>query len=292
MMSDNRRIKSTTLTTIMLFVIVALWGIFAAVFGIYDLEISHLFVNQSSIWGNIGADYGELPGFSLICVSICILLGSLFENKRKQKIPFYTIIVITLGSLIYFLIIQDYEVAKYLIAIGIGPIFYVPIFYQKDLKKFRKISWVILLLAILNPLIFVQIMKLLTQRIRYRNLLDNGFENYLRWYASLGPSVEYNSFPSGHTAMGWMLLPLVIAVKQLKWKNPLRILVIIAVLFVGVFVGLSRIKVGAHYASDVLFSTGAAFVYTLILHHWFYLNKPKKSLMTKNGKISDAETTE
>ncbi len=291
-MSDNLRMKSTTLTTIMLFVIVALWGIFAAVFGIFDLEISHLFINRSSIWGNIGADYGELPGFCLICVSICILFGSLFDNKHKQKIPFFIIIATTFGSLIYFLIIHNYDIAKYLIALGIGPIFFVPIFYQKDLKEFRKISWVILLLAIFNPLFFVQIMKLLTQRVRYRNLLDIGLENYSRWYASFGLSTDNNSFPSGHTAMGWMLLPLIIAVKQLKWRNPLRILVILFVLFVGVFVGLSRVKVGAHYASDVLFSTGAAFVYTIILHQWFYLSEATGSLIANNEEISEVVTVE
>ncbi len=291
-MSNNWRLKSTSITTIMLFVIVAVWGIFAAVFGMFDLEISQLIVNQNSIWGNIGAEYGELPGFCLIIISISILFGSLFDNKHKQKIPFYLLFVLSLGPLIYFLIIQNYDIAKYLIAMGIGPIFFVPIFYQKDLKKFRKISWVILLLAIFNPLFFVQIIKLLTQRIRYRNLLDIGFDNYSRWYASLGPSTDYNSFPSGHTAMGWMLLPLIIAVKQLKWKNPLKILVIIGVLFVGIFVGVSRIKVGAHFASDVLFSTCAAFVYTIILHKWFYLSEATDSLKANNEEISEEVTVE
>lgn len=291
-MSSNWRMKGTTITIGMLFVIIALWGILAALFGIYDLEISHLFVNQTSIWGNIGVDYGELPGFCLIVISVSILLGSLFDNKHKQKIPFYITFVISLGLLIYFLVIQNYDTAKYLIVLGIGPIFFVPIFYQKDLKEFRKISWVILLLAIFNPLFFVQIMKLLTQRIRYTSLLNEGLENYSRWYASFGPSTENNSFPSGHTAMGWMLLPLIIAVKQLKWRNPLRILVIIFVFFVGIFVGISRIKVGAHFASDVLFSTGAAFVYTVILHQWFHLTDPTNSLKTKKREIYDKAMVE
>ncbi len=286
-MLRNWKIKSTTKTPIILFVIVAFWGIFAALFGMFDLEISQLFVNQNSIWGNIGAEFGELPGFCIIIISICILLGSLFESKHRQKIPSYIIIAITLGLFIYFLIIQNYEITKYCITIGIGPLIFIPTFYQKDMKEFRKISWVILLLAIFNPLFFVQVTKLLTQRIRYRNLLDEGLENYSRWYASFGPSTENNSFPSGHTAMGWMLLPLIITVKQLKWRNPLKILVITIILFIGVFVGISRIKVGAHFASDVLFSTCAAFVYTVILHQWFYLSEVSNSLRTKKREFND-----
>ena len=34
----------------------------------------------------------------------------------------------------------------------------------------------------------------------------------------------------------------------------------------GIFVGLSRIVIGAHYASDVLFSTGIVLVVTLFLY--------------------------
>jgi membrane-associated phospholipid phosphatase len=264
------------LISILLLVIFAIWGVLAAVFGIYDLGISQLFVNQNSVWGIIGADYGEIPGFCLLLIAIGILIGSLFNNKHKQKIPSYIIIIICLGFLIYALVIGEYDGIQYPIGMIISLIGFVSIFYVKDFREFRRISWVILLLGLFNPLFFVQMMKLLTHRIRYRNLLDIGFENYTSWFSSFGPNTEHNSFPSGHTAMGWMLLPLIIPVLKMKWKHPLKIITLIIVFFVGIFVGLSRIKVGAHFASDVLFSTGAAFVYTILLYQWFYNTKIKR----------------
>ena len=127
-------------------------------------------------------------------------------------------------------------------------------------------------------------MKLLTQRIRYRNLLDIGLDNFTTWYSSFGPNADNNSFPSGHTAMGWMFLPFLISVRNFKWKHPLKILTIVGIFSFGLFVGLSRIKVGAHYASDVLFPSCAGFVYTLFLYRWLYYSKEISSEQTNEKK--------
>ncbi|MCK4479401.1 MAG: phosphatase PAP2 family protein [Candidatus Lokiarchaeota archaeon] len=70
-----------------------------------------------------------------------------------------------------------------------------------------------------------------------------------------------------------MFLPLLITVKDRKNTDAIKILVYILILGWGLFVGLSRIIVGAHYASDVLFSTGFAAVTTLLLYRKYYLNK-------------------
>jgi len=75
--------------------------------------------------------------------------------------------------------------------------------------------------------------------------------------------------------MGWMFLPLLITVKDRKIKDPLRIIITVLVIGWGLFVGLSRIVVGAHYASDVLFSTGAATFVTIFLYIRFYKKRNK-----------------
>ncbi|GAG81652.1 unnamed protein product, partial [marine sediment metagenome] len=41
----------------------------------------------------------------------------------------------------------------------------------------------------------------------------------------------------------------------------------------AIFVGLSRIVLGAHYASDVLFSAGVASVVTILMYRQLYLKK-------------------
>lgn len=63
------------------------------------------------------------------------------------------------------------------------------------------------------------------------------------------------SFPSGHAAASivmYGLLAYLILIRRNKMKTPARLAVVIAVLWVGVFIGTSRLALGVHYPSDVL----------------------------------------
>ncbi|MHA1742683.1 MAG: phosphatase PAP2 family protein, partial [Candidatus Heimdallarchaeota archaeon] len=73
------------------------------------------------------------------------------------------------------------------------------------------------------------------------------------------------------------------------FKDPKRIGTIVAVFFWGVFVAISRVRIGAHYASDVLFSTGLAFLVTIFLQYFFYLWKRKKTISEKE-ETKDSST--
>ncbi len=265
-MTDNTsKLNVKTLTLI----VIVIWVILGIIFGLYDLAISTAVVDEASIWGNFGADYGEIPGYALIIIALATLLGSLFTNVKMQKIPGYIGIVI---GVLFILFIDD---DKY-VNMGWGFIFslliYIVITWNKDWKRYRNISGVVALLAVINPLLFVQIAKILCGRVRFRDL-EMGFTNFTPWFLPPGISGDGSSFPSGHTAMGWMFLPLLIAVKDRKIKDPLKIIVSVLVIGWGLFVGLSRIAVGAHYASDVLFSTGAATIVTIFLYTRFYRNR-------------------
>jgi len=256
----------------LILIVIVIWVILSVIFGIYDLAISITVVDETSIWGNFGADYGETPGYALIAIALATLLGGLFSNLKLQKIPAYVGVVV---GVLFILLIDD---EKY-INVGWSLIFSLLIYtiftWNKDWKHYRNISGVVALLAVINPLLFVQIAKILCGRVRFRDL-DPGYTNFTYWFLPPGISGDGSSFPSGHTAMGWMFLPLLIAVKDRKIKDPLRIIVSVLVIGWGLFVGLSRIAVGAHYASDVLFSTGAATITTIFLYTRFY-SKGNKS---------------
>jgi membrane-associated phospholipid phosphatase len=145
----------------------------------------------------------------------------------------------------------------------------------KNLKEYNTIATVIIWLAVINPLIFVQITKVMCGRVRFNNLLP-GYSNYTPWYLPPGPlsGIQGNaSFPSGHTAMGWMFLPLLIGIRNKKWNDPVKILIIILVIGFGLFLGASRIVTGDHYASDILFSTGVAAIATIWLYQKYYIDK-------------------
>ncbi|TKJ23990.1 MAG: hypothetical protein CEE43_02160 [Promethearchaeota archaeon Loki_b32] len=252
----------------LLLIIVIVWVILALVFGFTDLEISKAVVDDSSEWGIFGRDYGEVPGYALIAIALSTFLGSFNNNLNLQKIPAYISVIVG----VLFIIFAGDETNLYTGWCLIIPlIFYVIITWNKDWKNYRTLAGIISLLAIINPLVLVQIIKLLWGRVRFRDL-SLGFVDYTPWFLPQGITGN-QSFPSGHTAMGWMFLPLLIIVKDRKNTDAVKILSSILILGWGLFVALSRIVVGAHYASDVLFSTGFAAVITILLYRKYYLNK-------------------
>ncbi|MHA1293855.1 MAG: phosphatase PAP2 family protein [Promethearchaeota archaeon] len=271
-MSIAEKIKES-ITAKLLLIIIIPWIILAIVFGFTDLEISKAIVNEESTWGNFGAEYGEAPGYGLIGIGIVILIGCSTEDIKKQKLGAFIVIIITMILFAWGIADNDKELMIYGGFIGIPILIFTIFLYNEDWNKYKTIAAVIVLLAILNPLLFVQITKILAGRVRYRNL-ETSTIGYTPWWAPPGLSSGLSgnaSFPSGHTAMGWMFLPLLIIVKDRDWKDPIKILTWILVIGWGLFVALSRIVVGAHYASDVLFSTGMAALITILLYRKFYL---------------------
>ncbi|MFX1392862.1 MAG: phosphatase PAP2 family protein [Promethearchaeota archaeon] len=262
----------SNLTKLIISVIIV-WIILAIIFGITDLEISKAIVNRDSRWADIGNDYGEAPGYGIIAIAIAIIIGSYQQDLKKQKIAAYIFIMIGAIILGLALIYNNIWFIAFGGGISIGILLFLIFAFKKDWKDFKTIAIVIFLLAVINPLIFVQITKVLCGRVRF-NDLSSDYSNFTPWFLPPGPisGLKGNaSFPSGHTSMGWMLLPLLILIKDLKWKDPKKLIITILVICWGLYLGISRIVTGDHYASDVLFSTGVAFVATILLYKKFYL---------------------
>jgi undecaprenyl-diphosphatase len=259
----------------LLIAVLVCWIILAIFFGFTDLEISKTFVNRESIWANIGKYYGEGPGYGIIAVAIAIIIGSSKEDIKKQKTAAYVILIIGVIILSIAIVFMN----MWFITFGGGLTFILLFFLiltkNKDLKEYKTLATVILLLTIINPLIFVQITKIMCGRVRFNNLASD-YSNYTPWFLPPGPisGLKGNaSFPSGHTAIGWMFLPIIILVKDRELKDPVRIIVTAATIAFGLFLGISRIVTGDHYASDVLFSTAVAVIATILLYKRYYLNK-------------------
>jgi len=262
--------KDSLVNKLLIFIVVS-WIILAVVFAFTDLEISKAVVDENSVWGNFGEEFGEAPGYGLIVIALSAFIGSFNKDVKKQKIPAYIIIILGIFILLYGIIFNSQSLIIDGAVVAISLIIFVIFTFNKDWGNYRNISAVITILTILNPLLFVQITKILTGRVRFRKLAID-FSNYTPWFLPPGPS-ENNSFPSGHTSMSFMFLPLLILVKDRKWKNIIRIVVSFLIISWAIFVGVSRIVVGAHYASDVLFSAGMAAVITVLLYHWFYVRR-------------------
>ncbi|TFG28944.1 MAG: phosphatase PAP2 family protein [Promethearchaeota archaeon] len=256
-------------------VVIISWIVLAIIFGFTDLQISIALLNRDAIWANIGKDFGEGPGYGIIAISIAILIGSKNDDLKKQRIASYVILIIGLVFLTIALIFANLWFITFGGGIAIPMIIFLIFTKNRDFKEYTTIATVIILLAIINPLIFVQITKIMCGRVRF-NDLSPGYANYTPWFLPPGPisGLKGNaSFPSGHTAMGWMFLPLIFSVRDRKWTNPIKIIVIILIIVFGLFLGVSRIVTGDHFASDVLFSTGVAAIATIWLYHRYYIKK-------------------
>ena len=256
-------------------IIIISWIVLAIIFGFTDLEISKTLLNRESIWANIGKEFGEGPGYGIIAVSIAILIGSKNDDLKKQRVVSYIILLIGLLFLIIALIFANLWFITFGGGITIVMLFFLIFTKNKDFKEYQTIATVIILLAIINPLIFVQITKIMCGRVRF-NDLSPGYTNYTPWFLPPGPSsgIRGNaSFPSGHTAMGWMFLPVLIQVREKKWTDPVKIMVTILIIGFGVYLGVSRIVTGDHFASDVLFSTGVAAIATIWLYFRYYIKQ-------------------
>jgi len=258
-----------------LIIIIVCWIILAIIFGFTDLEISIALVNRESTWANIGKYYGEGPGYGIIAVSIAILIGSKNDDLKKQRTASYVILIIGLIFLIPAIIFGIVWFITFGGGITIVILLFLLFTRNKDLKEYKTIATVIILLVVINPLIFVQITKIMCGRVRF-NDLSPGYANYTPWFLPPGPlsGIKGNaSFPSGHTAIGWMFLPLLIVVKDRDWKDPVKIIVTILIIGFGIFLGVSRIVTGDHFASDILFSTGVAALATIWLYKRYNIDK-------------------
>ncbi|MFX0172850.1 MAG: phosphatase PAP2 family protein, partial [Candidatus Hodarchaeota archaeon] len=264
--------------------------VLAVIFAYIDLQISILLVERDSLWSRFIANYGEVPGTLFIIISLFIYFRiRVGSNIRKNLIFSFLTFGILLWQ-IYSLFMQitkkDFSIQNINVILisFFGIIIIILIFFLNtvDISYFQKYdnpSRVTLGLAILNPLLFVQSIKILWGRIRFRDLASD-YADYTPWFIPQGIT-GHQSFPSGHTAMGWMLLPLLLLTLNKGWKA--KVFLVTIIFAWGFGVALGRVVIGAHYASDTLFSTGVAFLGYLLLYRYIYYSQ-KPSL--ENGVIS------
>jgi membrane-associated phospholipid phosphatase len=250
---------------------ILLWVILALFFGIYDLQISIFVVDEISVWGEFGALYGEIPGYALIAAALTIFLGGFIKKIAWQKI--FAFIALGVGVIYLAIGMLSSDTANFslgfLMILSLSII--IIITWNKDLSKYRKLSGIISALSIINPLLFTQLVKIFWGRVRFRDLAP-GFSNYTPWFIPRGITGN-QSFPSGHAAMSTMFLPLIIYFKRKQMNISLKAFFIIVIIVWGLFVAFSRVVIGAHFASDVLFSSMVAVIFTIYAYKRFYNNE-------------------
>jgi len=264
-----------------IYLLIIVWSVLAGYFAFSDVQISNSIVNQNAGWAVFLERYGELPGLGIIILGIFLFSQKLNYNSKLKLI--FVKVFLVLGetvTLTYFILVVLQNVAgsqsfffsfdKFIVALSlvvsillVSPVKILKVQVSDLTHDFSKI---VVGMAFIGYLICIQLVKIFWGRVRFRDL-DSVYSNFTSWYIPNGIT-GHESFPSGHAAMAWMLLPLIILLPK---KNKIvKIFTAGLILTWGIAVPLSRVVIGAHYASDVLFGSFLIIITFLILFRRYF----------------------
>ena len=254
---------------VLVVILVSVWILLAVVFGIYDLEISNNIVNQNSGWAHFLENYGMIPGLFVILSGIYIYCSFIkLKTNVRSYVQRITLFLVSSGLIFYLFeilldkLVLDNFITSLIISFALNLIIFIILQIRKQVENpiAIKYSQVVLGMALIGYVILIQGVKYFWGRVRFREL-DAAFSDFTPWYLPQG-FTGFDSFPSGHAAMGWMLLALLILFTSTKrWiKNSVLTLIFVW----GILLASSRVVIGAHYASDVLF--GSFFIIMTFLY--------------------------
>ncbi len=203
--------------------LVSIWIILAVIFGIYDLDISKTIVNPNSSWAKFLENYGMIPGLFIILSGIYIYY-SFIKTKSDvwsyiQKVVFFLVssgLIFYLFDILLSNIASDHFILFLIISFSINLIIFIVLHKANQVQSAIAIKYakVVVGMALFGYVIFIQGVKYFWGRVRFREL-DAAFSQFTPWYLPQGITGS-DSFPSGHAAMGWMLLALLILLANKK----------------------------------------------------------------------------
>lgn len=258
-------------------IFILLYAVLLGIAGIFDLQISQFLVNENSGWAKVFEDYGELPGIVTMLSAIFIYQKSKKHSSNARSILYSFILLYSAFILFIYIgyillkpfiysVIPVVIFSSMLTLISVLLVKTLKVTFSEDALNFSKVT---LLMGVFGYILFVQPLKVFWGRVRFRDL-DILHSNFTAWYVPNGITGN-ESFPSGHSAMAFILIAFFILFKE---KNIItRYGVYIFILMWAFAVAASRIVIGAHYFSDVIVgSVGMLFSY-------IYFSQPHR---TKN----------
>lgn len=256
------------------------WLILAFLFESSDLFLSNILYNPASGWAKFLERYGEIPGLIVSLIGIYIYFSSnKLSSNSKRIVTYFFLMLISTAELIYlnFLITYYAFNVQYkslneiiLLIAGSALINLITLLYVKSKLLFSNkqffFSRILLRMLVFGFLLTNLPLKFLWGRIRFRDF-NGDFSNFSAWYIPNGFNGN-DSFPSGHAAMGWILISLFVLLSDKSIFNRTAIKTII--FSYAFIVCVSRIVIGAHFASDVLFGSMFMISAYVVSKHFLY----------------------
>ncbi len=241
--------------------LLALWAAAMAAFAFTDLAISRGVVDVDSGFGRFVAVYGEVPGALVTLAGVVCAVAAVGRPRRWWHAlslvalsVFGAFVTVYLASLVSRAAVGH---AGWLAdrggpALAVGGVVVLVAGLALGARggvgpRTSRFGWLSVGLGLSLVVVVVLGLKVLWGRVRYVHL-DAAAAAFTPWYLPQGPT-GHHSFPSGHTAMAWMVLPLLAWVADAPRRR--RAAFTGLVVAWGLLVAAGRVRYGAHYASDV-----------------------------------------
>lgn len=249
-------------------------GLSLVVFAFTDLQISQLVYNPKSAFGWFFESFGELPlAFVGVFSSIGMLVtykktGRIIDNIHTLGFGFLTVYHSFVGGMLVKVHTNINVILTLVICVGL--ILTMLLLVHKVPKEnyglLRKVSIIGSVLAIAAVLV-ITVIKMFWGRLRFRSMQDN-LNQFSPWYLPQGFTTnnEYMSLPSGHSANSSVIIMITLLPYLYPRLNKSRKLFYAVSILWILCVMISRIIVGAHFASDVTLGM------TLSITMFFLLN--------------------
>lgn len=267
--------------------LILIWIIAAFLLESSDLWISINLYKPTTVWAIILEKYGEIPGLLIVLVGIHIYIVTLKTSSNIKTIAFtgfllttasfitiYILIFISLGITESWAFFNSNKSYFFLTAIILNIV--LSILFRKRYKFSKKsilFSRISFNMFFYGYLLIIQPLKIFWGRIRFRDLSEN-YSDFTAWYVPNGITGN-QSFPSGHAAMGFMMLALFVFIMDKSFYK--RLFFKGFVISWALAVSASRVIIGAHFTSDVLFGGFIIAVLYLIL-----INQANKTIKKLN----------
>lgn len=235
-------------------------AILLAIFTFTDLQISKTIYNPQSGFGHFFEVFGELPGALIGVFSMAALIVTGNYNAKWKTILFNLIFGVLLVMFSFMAAIMPLNYLDGIsmplavilaVVYGAGSLWIAKILSKEENKNLREAA-IIGILTFIAAIVVINIIKMCWGRLRFRSMVEP-YKEFSLWFMpqSFTTNNEYMSFPSGHSANSaviWWITLLPTFVAQLRGKE--KHLKLVAGAWI-VMVMISRIIMGAHFASDV-----------------------------------------
>ena len=259
--------------------------ILAVIFAFTDWQISEALTNPESGWAHFMEAYGQLPGAFLGILSGSILLRTYKVEKNAKSIA--GVVGLTLlttfsafgftadafGAQVDRSQLNLPAILGVTIAIVVIGQVILRRFSVEAVSRYKTAAKAGLALTFVAGFITVWAIKIPWGRWTYRDILEAGdLALFTPWYLPQGNN-GHHSFISGHTALSFVVMGYLLYFER---GSQIRKILLPVFLLWGFIGGLSRIVVGAHFPSDVLFGAGETLLWFWILQRKFLESDPSK----------------